>query len=40
MKCNRCGIKISPKLAHEQDPEENLCRGCYLNKKVEAVQND
>ena len=29
MNCKKCGIKISPTLARQQEGGENLCRECY-----------
>ena len=38
MNCTKCGIKISPSVARQQEGGENLCRGCYLTEKARLNQ--
>ena len=34
MNCEKCGIKISPSVARQQEGGENLCRDCFCWKRA------
>lgn len=38
MNCTKCGIKISPTLARQQEGGEDLCRDCYGWKRAREQQ--